>query len=232
MRARLRRGPSLGDGLGDNSLHAVRVIGQARQEDVAERCMHQFCEAGIDLGLGLSVDLRLELRGLCRVRLGGAGLRDCRRGVVRLDVGLRSVCGVRLGLRWLRRLRWSDAFDAAGIGALCLCAVSLSIGLRPGRGVRLGLSGLRRLRRGDTAFGAAGIGVLCLYAVRLRAGLRRGFDLGLGGCRFRRIRLGVVGLGFRLGGHRSGGRLSRLGFRIRRGFLLRRRIGLRFRPGF
>src|SRR5271154_4680548 len=64
VRARLRRGLSLGDGLRDNSLHAVRVIGQASQQDVAERCMHQFREAGIGFGLGLSVDVRLGLGAL------------------------------------------------------------------------------------------------------------------------------------------------------------------------
>ena len=136
--------------------------------------MHQVGETGIGLRLGLNADVWLEFGGLCRVRLGGAGLRDCRRGVVRLDVRLRAGCGIRLGLSGLRRLRWSRAaFGAVGIGALRLYAVRLGVGSRPGFSVGLGGRALRCVRLGSVSLGA----------LRLDIGLRFGCcdRLGFGG---------------------------------------------------
>jgi hypothetical protein len=85
----------------------VRVIGQAGQEDVAERRMHQFREAGIGLGLGLSLDVLLKFGGLCRVRLG----------VVGLGVRLRRSLGLRLGLGLCIRLRRSLGFRPGAASA-------------------------------------------------------------------------------------------------------------------
>jgi hypothetical protein len=165
VRAGFRRSLSLDDGLGDKTLDAVRVFGEARQEDVAERRMHQLCIAGIGIGLGLDFDVGLYLGLLLPVRLGGADLRDFRRGIVRLDVRLRSGCGARLGLSALRRLRRGGAgFGALGTGALCLDAFPFGVGLWPGFSVGLGRRGLRCARLGSVSLGAVRLDV------RLRSG--------------------------------------------------------------
>ena len=52
VRLRERDFGAASDGLGDNALHALRVVGQADQEDVAECRSIKFGEGGVGLGLG------------------------------------------------------------------------------------------------------------------------------------------------------------------------------------